>query len=373
MRGRRRVAGGRGRSSCGDCPCAVRSLRSRSWHSSRRCSRCSQEAITGVPSRIRGTSRTTRTRALRRRVPPGSDRRTARCRRRSRLWRIRRTRSRRACSRTRENFYGQHIKGRAEEALEGLAARRPADGDAACGPELLRLPGLRLPGVRPRHRHGGRSEVRHEPLSPLDRCRGRRHLAERRRPRLELEVDVRLGRLRHERDRHADLRREVEDAVRRAPASRTRPATPSRASASTPRTTAGTAGTSCRAARRRCAAARSRRSSSIRRNPNTLYVGTARGVRGVTSVTGGAVSLAPDAAPWGLWKLDRRRQELQLHLGRQRERPRHHERRVRQPRHALRRRPSSRGSGARRTAARPGSRSSRRRTSATALPAPRST
>jgi hypothetical protein len=37
-------------------------------------------------------------------------------------------------------------------------------------------------------------------------------------------------------------------------------------------------------------------------NPKTLYVGTARGVRGVTSVTGGAVSLAPDAAPWGLWK-----------------------------------------------------------------------
>ena len=37
-------------------------------------------------------------------------------------------------------------------------------------------------------------------------------------------------------------------------------------------------------------------------NPSTLYVGTARGVRGVTSVTGGAVSLAPDAAPWGLWK-----------------------------------------------------------------------
>ena len=38
------------------------------------------------------------------------------------------------------------------------------------------------------------------------------------------------------------------------------------------------------------------------KNPNTLYVGTARGVRGVTSVTGGAVSLAPDAAPWGLWR-----------------------------------------------------------------------
>ncbi|HVU77276.1 MAG TPA: Arc family DNA-binding protein [Gaiellaceae bacterium] len=37
-------------------------------------------------------------------------------------------------------------------------------------------------------------------------------------------------------------------------------------------------------------------------NPRTIYVGTARGVRGVSSVTGGAVSLAPDAAPWGLWK-----------------------------------------------------------------------
>jgi hypothetical protein len=37
-------------------------------------------------------------------------------------------------------------------------------------------------------------------------------------------------------------------------------------------------------------------------NSNTLYVGTARGVRGVTSVTGWAVSLSPDAAPWGLWR-----------------------------------------------------------------------
>ncbi|MGZ4291188.1 MAG: Arc family DNA-binding protein [Gaiellaceae bacterium] len=37
-------------------------------------------------------------------------------------------------------------------------------------------------------------------------------------------------------------------------------------------------------------------------HPGTLYVGTARGVRGVSAVTGGAVSLAPDAAPWGLWK-----------------------------------------------------------------------
>jgi hypothetical protein len=37
-------------------------------------------------------------------------------------------------------------------------------------------------------------------------------------------------------------------------------------------------------------------------SPNTMYVGTTRGVRGVSSVTGGSVSLAPDAAPWGLWK-----------------------------------------------------------------------
>jgi hypothetical protein len=37
-------------------------------------------------------------------------------------------------------------------------------------------------------------------------------------------------------------------------------------------------------------------------HPGTLYVGTARGVRGVSSVTGGAVSLAPDAPPWGLYK-----------------------------------------------------------------------
>lgn len=37
-------------------------------------------------------------------------------------------------------------------------------------------------------------------------------------------------------------------------------------------------------------------------HPGTLYVGTTRGVRGVSSVTGGAVSLAPDAPAWGLWK-----------------------------------------------------------------------
>lgn len=37
-------------------------------------------------------------------------------------------------------------------------------------------------------------------------------------------------------------------------------------------------------------------------HPGTLYVGDTRGVRGVSAVTGGAVSLAPDAKPWGLWK-----------------------------------------------------------------------
>lgn len=37
-------------------------------------------------------------------------------------------------------------------------------------------------------------------------------------------------------------------------------------------------------------------------HPNTLYVGTTRAVRGVSGVTGGAVTLAPDAPAWGLWK-----------------------------------------------------------------------
>jgi hypothetical protein len=37
-------------------------------------------------------------------------------------------------------------------------------------------------------------------------------------------------------------------------------------------------------------------------NPDTIYVGTARGVRGVSAVTGGAISVAPDAAPTGLYK-----------------------------------------------------------------------
>jgi hypothetical protein len=50
---------------------------------------------------------------------------------------------------------------------------------------------------------------------------------------------------------------------------------------------------------------RARSISSIVVDPahkGTLYVGTTRGVRGVSAVTGGAVSLAPDAAPWGLYK-----------------------------------------------------------------------
>jgi hypothetical protein len=41
--------------------------------------------------------------------------------------------------------------------------------------------------------------------------------------------------------------------------------------------------------------------SSIIIRGNTLYVSTTRGVRGIAS-TGGAVSLAPGAAPWGLYK-----------------------------------------------------------------------
>jgi hypothetical protein len=37
-------------------------------------------------------------------------------------------------------------------------------------------------------------------------------------------------------------------------------------------------------------------------HPGTLFVGTTRAVRGVSGVTGGAVTLAPDAPPWGLYK-----------------------------------------------------------------------
>jgi hypothetical protein len=37
-------------------------------------------------------------------------------------------------------------------------------------------------------------------------------------------------------------------------------------------------------------------------DPNTIYAGTTRGVLGVSSVSGGAVTLIPGAAPWGLYK-----------------------------------------------------------------------
>ncbi len=37
-------------------------------------------------------------------------------------------------------------------------------------------------------------------------------------------------------------------------------------------------------------------------DPNTIYAGTTRGVLGVSSVSGGAVSLIPGAAAWGLYK-----------------------------------------------------------------------
>ena len=42
--------------------------------------------------------------------------------------------------------------------------------------------------------------------------------------------------------------------------------------------------------------------SSIVVDGSTLYVGSTRGVRGVSSVTGGTVSLAPGLPPYGLWK-----------------------------------------------------------------------
>jgi hypothetical protein len=42
--------------------------------------------------------------------------------------------------------------------------------------------------------------------------------------------------------------------------------------------------------------------SSIRVSGSTMYVGSTRAVRGVSSVTGGTVSLAPGLPPFGLWK-----------------------------------------------------------------------
>ena len=53
------------------------------------------------------------------------------------------------------------------------------------------------------------------------------------------------------------------------------------------------------------AATNARSISSIVVDPSdasTIYVGTARGVRGVSAVTGGAISVAPDAPPTGLYK-----------------------------------------------------------------------
>jgi hypothetical protein len=37
-------------------------------------------------------------------------------------------------------------------------------------------------------------------------------------------------------------------------------------------------------------------------NPNIMYVSSARGVRGIASVTGGVVTLAPGLPPYGIWK-----------------------------------------------------------------------
>src|SRR5438094_3741477 len=45
-----------------------------------------------------------------------------------------------------------------------------------------------------------------------------------------------------------------------------------------------------------------RATSSIVVRGNTLYVGSTRAVRGVSSVTGGGVTLAPGLPPYGLWK-----------------------------------------------------------------------
>ena len=86
-----------------------------------------------------------------------------------------------------QNFYGQHIKGRAKKHSKGWQLVGPTDGHAACRPERLRLPGLRFRGVRPRDRDRGRSDLRSQQLPRVDGRRRRRHLAERQRTRRQLQ------------------------------------------------------------------------------------------------------------------------------------------------------------------------------------------
>jgi hypothetical protein len=145
-------------------------------------------------------------------------------------------------------------------------------------------------------------------------------------------VDVRLGQLRHERDRHAHVRRGGGDALRgnrRAQRvgdseagfgiykSTDRGATWTKLAANTSVPTG--AGVDCdavfgappgtfgvqHAPAYSGPAFDGRSIGSIVVDPdntNVLYVASARGVRGVSSVTGGAVSLAPGLPPYGLWK-----------------------------------------------------------------------
>ena len=74
-----------------------------------------------------------------------------------------------------------------------------------------------------------------------------------------------------------------------------------RASASTSRPTAATPGPA-RSARQVQPPRRSGPIAVKPGDPNTIYVGTTRAVRGVSSVTGGGVSGHPGAPQWGLYK-----------------------------------------------------------------------
>ena len=170
-----------------------------------------------------------------------------------------------------------------------LPARRP------------RIHGAGLRHVRPRAGDPRRPEVQPGPVPGLDRGRGRRRLDdEARSPHQQPRLVVLVGgaRLERVRDARPGPDRPVgQHALRRARASRTRRPTPRRASGSTSRRTAATRGSSSGSTDELF---KTRAVSSIAIDPtdgNTMYAAIARAVRGVTSVSGGAVSRTGAAQP----------------------------------------------------------------------------
>ena len=96
-----------------------------------------------------------------------------------------------------QNFYGQHIKGRAKKHSKGWQLAGPQTGTQ---PAVLNFFDFQASDFQVSGRITAMAAV---PL--VDRRRRRRHLAERQRTGFALEVDVHLRRLRHECDRDADV------------------------------------------------------------------------------------------------------------------------------------------------------------------------